>query len=90
MNQQMNLHGVRMWVTEGCNASCHFCLNAKARGMSSMEIERFQRLCEYFSFHRFDKIAIMGGEPTLHPDFNSIMQIAQKYSSLLVYKRFGV
>lgn len=75
----MNLHGVRMWVTEGCNASCHFCLNAKARGMSSMEIERFQKLCEYFSFHRFDKIAIMGGEPTLHPDFNSIMKIAKKY-----------
>ena len=73
----LNLHGVRMWVTEGCNASCHFCLNANDRTNSYMEIDKFSLLCNYFIRHGFDKIAIMGGEPTIHPDFISIMEIAQ-------------
>lgn len=73
------LHGVRMWVTEGCNASCHFCLNANARSKSSMELDQFQQLCLYFKQNQFDKIAIMGGEPTIHPHFLQIMEIAQEH-----------
>ena len=72
------LHGVRMWVTEGCNASCHFCLNANARSRSTMEVGKVQILCEYFKQNKFDKIAIMGGEPTIHPQFLQIMEIAQQ------------
>lgn len=72
-----NLHGVRMWVTEGCNASCHFCLNASDRTDSCMDLSKYKDLCIYFKRYGFDRIAIMGGEPTIHPDFISIMEIAQ-------------
>ena len=74
-----NLHGVRMWVTEGCNASCHFCMNVKGRANYSMEYSKYQSLCQYFKYNNFDKIAIMGGEPTIHPDFEIIMETAQTF-----------
>jgi len=73
----LKLHGVRMWVTEGCNASCHFCMNKDERSNSMMEIDKYIELCYYFKENGFDKISIMGGEPTIHPDFLKIMQIAQ-------------
>ena len=75
----LKLHGVRMWVTEGCNASCRFCMNATGRSDAMMDFEKYQRLCHYFNQNHFDKIAIMGGEPTIHPDFISIMKCAQNY-----------
>lgn len=74
-----HLHGVRMWVTEGCNASCHFCMNALGRTNVSMEFSKYKQLCEYFKHNYFDKIAIMGGEPTIHPDFDRIMSTAQHF-----------
>ena len=75
----LQLHGVRMWVTEGCNASCHFCMNAKGRSHAQVELDKFQKLCLYFRQNGFDRIAIMGGEPTIHPDFIKIMDYAQEY-----------
>ena len=75
----LQLHGVRMWVTEGCNASCHFCMNAKGRSHAQIDLDKFQKLCLYFRQNGFDRIAIMGGEPTIHPDFLKIMENAQEY-----------
>ena len=75
----LSLHGVRMWVTEGCNASCHFCMNAKGRSHAQIDIEKFIKLCLYFRQNGFDRIAIMGGEPTIHPNFLRIMETAQHY-----------
>lgn len=77
MNTQF-LHGVRMWVTEGCNASCHFCMNASGRNNVSMDFDKYKQLCLYFQQNQFDKIAIMGGEPTIHPHFLDIMTFAQQ------------
>lgn len=76
MNAQF-LHGVRMWVTEGCNAFCHFCMNASGRNNVSMDFDKYQQLCLYFKQNQFDKIAIMGGEPTIHCEFLNIMNFAQ-------------
>ena len=73
------LHGVRMWVTEGCNAFCPFCMNARERTNAQMDLKKFYQLCQYFAQNSFDKIAIMGGEPTIHPDFIHIMHTAQHY-----------
>ena len=39
-----------------------------------MQVDRFEILCNYFK-----EIKIMGGEPTLHPNFQEITKIAQKY-----------
>ena len=75
----LQLHGVRMWVTESCNAFCPFCMNIDKRSNGRMELSKFSQLCQYFAQYKFDKIAIMGGEPTTHPDFLKFMTLAQEY-----------
>lgn len=73
------MHMVRIWLTEECNALCQFCMNAHSRGHAQMNSHKFMQACAYFKDNGFDKIAIMGGEPTLHQDFSNCMRIAQKY-----------
>ena len=73
------LHAVRMWVTEGCNASCHFCMNASGRKNGVMDVDRFKCICDYLKKNDFDKVFLMGGEPTIHPFFGEICHIAQDY-----------
>ena len=69
---------VRMWVTESCNALCPHCMNASVRSQAQMPYDKFAALCDYFQVNGFDKIGIMGGEPTIHPDFPKIMTKAQE------------
>lgn len=75
---KMGMHMVRMWVTERCNALCHHCMNASSRGTAQMPLNKYELLCDYFASNHFDKIGIMGGEPTMHPDFLQIMDKAQE------------
>ena len=77
------MHMARMWVTEGCNAFCHYCFNAQKRQSYKMDVEHFESLCHYFQKCKFDKIAIMGGEPTTHPDFQKLMIISQTYFGIV-------
>ena len=72
------MHMVRMWVTESCNALCSHCMNASVRSQAQMPFYKFETLCDYFKMNGFDKIGIMGGEPTIHPDFLTIMTKAQE------------
>jgi len=73
------MHMVRVWLTEDCNALCQFCMNSSSRGKDRMSLEKFELICSYFHDNGFDKIAIMGGEPTIHPQFGEMMFAAQKY-----------
>jgi len=74
----MGMHMVRMWVSAGCNALCSHCMNVSARTQAQMPFLRYEALCDYFKINGFDKIAIMGGEPTIHPDFSRILIKAQQ------------
>lgn len=77
---------VRMWVTESCNALCTHCMNASVRSQANMPIYKFEALCDYFKLNGFDKIGIMGGEPTLHPDFLTILTKAQEcFEAVFLY-----
>ena len=73
------LESIRIYLTENCNANCSNCFNRNTRGKSYMEVEKFEKLCAYFNENSVPRIKIMGGEPTLHPDFARMTEIAQKY-----------
>lgn len=73
------LTSIRMYVTENCNANCSTCFNRNTRGNSNMQLDKFESLCAYFSENKVPVLKIMGGEPTLHPDFCELTKIAQKY-----------
>lgn len=75
----MIVDNFRIYITEACNAKCPNCFNKNARKGNYMDVESFEKLCRFLSGHGGTQIKIMGGEPTIHPDFSEIMHVAQSY-----------
>lgn len=73
----MITNNIRVYITEACNAKCPNCFNKDNRKETYMDVEHFAKLCIYLSENGGTQIKIMGGEPTIHPQFSEIMHIAQ-------------
>lgn len=64
---------IRIYLTENCNASCPWCFNKDTRDPSKdMDTEKCLKLLDYCAENHIDRLQIMGGEPTMHPDFVKI------------------
>lgn len=74
---QNELRLLRIWVTEGCNAFCSFCMNANARSNAHMSYDKAKIMFEYFRENGINTVSIMGGEPTIHPEIIRITKLAQ-------------
>lgn len=68
---------IRVYITENCNSKCSNCFNANTRSNATMSVSRFREICYFFKSNGITAIKIMGGEPTIHPYFEEIMNIAQ-------------
>lgn len=70
----------RVLITEKCNADCPSCFNKSIRYGNEMTLSDFIRVCEYLKKDgNITTLKIMGGEPTVHPDFTKIINNAQNY-----------
>jgi radical SAM protein with 4Fe4S-binding SPASM domain len=70
----------RLIITEDCNASCPHCFNANLRVGKHMPMDIFYRA---LSCVDAPAIKIMGGEPTLHPDFIEIVDACHQTAPVL-------
>lgn len=68
---------MRIYITEQCNAKCANCFNKDQRSLSTMDFDHFKRLCIYLNQNSVHHIKIMGGEPTMHPEFGRFVKFAQ-------------
>lgn len=75
----MIYNNFRIYITENCNAKCPNCFNSKIRNDRHMDIVRFEELCKFLSNNNCTQIKIMGGEPTIHPQFSDFMKLSQTY-----------
>lgn len=76
----------RVLITEYCNANCPNCFNAKYRKNKEMSTKNFKKLCRYLSDNGIKVLKIMGGEPTVHTEFEKIISIAQTYfESIIIF-----
>ncbi len=71
------LKAFRINITERCNENCTFCINKKSRLNSDMDFKDIIEVFKYLKLNGIKKIKLLGGEPTLHPDFNKIYNFAQ-------------
>lgn len=79
-------HSFRILVTEQCNASCANCFNSTLRTGSEIEIHLFEKLCAYLALNKINRLKIMGGEPTVHSQFEDIIGISQQYfDSVIIF-----
>ena len=44
-----------------------------------MAVDKYEILCKYFKENGVTLLKIMGGEPTIHPEFLSLYKIAQDF-----------
>lgn len=64
------MKSIRIYLTENCNAKCPWCFNRDTRDRSKdMDLPTAKKLVDYLCLNRFQRLSIMGGEPTIHPDF---------------------
>jgi radical SAM protein with 4Fe4S-binding SPASM domain len=70
----------RIILTEKCNASCKHCFNADARHGKSMDVDKFM---DFVTTNQHNlkhlQLKIMGGEPTIHPRFEELVEKASDF-----------
>lgn len=65
-------------LTTRCNLHCKYCFAQEKLASSkvNMPLENVQRVIDFLKRSEFPIFRVMGGEPTLHPQFNEIIQVA--------------
>ena len=65
-------------LTTRCNLHCKYCFAQEKLASSkiNMPLENVQRVIDFLKRSEFPIFRVMGGEPTLHPQFNEIIQMA--------------
>ena len=71
-------NSMRVLITDKCNMNCATCFNKSLRKNTEMPVETFNDLCSYLKNEGgIRRLKIMGGEPTIHPFFLDIVEIAK-------------
>ena len=87
-------------ITSYCNLHCPYCFAQdmmKEQQMKNISIERFDEILEWIRPYAEEnrcRIGIFGGEPTLHPEFETIMEhtsaFCQKYNAWTILFTNGI
>ena len=80
----MNIKTAYFEITNQCNLNCMTCYNRSGANKERLEIspEQLRSSIERLSVYELERILIAGGEPTLHSDFDEILNLVDKYSHL--------
>jgi organic radical activating enzyme len=80
-------------LTEQCNKNCEFCLVAGRRDNGrTMTLDAFQYCLEFARASAVTDIYLLGGEPTIHPRFRTMVEMAYEHGmrvTLLTNLLFG-
>ncbi len=69
------LNGIELTIFSKCNAHCRFCVSGQ--GFSGeMTLESAKRIMSDYLKNGVSKVILGGGEPSIHPDFISIIEAA--------------
>lgn len=69
---------IQFYPTLQCNLSCTFCFNRGVRTVEDISISDCARVIRDVADIGVKEIDILGGEPTLHPDFLEIVKLIRK------------
>ncbi|MDP1852655.1 MAG: radical SAM protein [Candidatus Omnitrophota bacterium] len=72
---QVKRHWVRL--TRGCNNRCLFCLDKEAHDGSVIPLEKIKADLQKGRGLGIRRVVLSGGEPTIHPDFFNIVNMAR-------------
>ncbi len=75
----MSFYEMSFELTNNCNLSCLHCLRDKTDMRSYISVELFDSILKQAKAYNLQHIAFTGGEPTLHPQFDKIIDTVVKY-----------
>lgn len=76
-------------ITQNCNLSCLHCIRGDSNNCSMNKQSAIEGLNKLFCDYPNATIILSGGEPTLHPDFEIILQEASKLFKYVVINSNG-
>ena len=84
----MNIRTVYVEITNYCNLNCATCYNRSGlpKKKENITVAQIEEIINTFTRYGLQRILISGGEPCLHPDFNDMLGLADRYPML----SFGV
>ncbi|MCX5704055.1 MAG: radical SAM protein [Candidatus Omnitrophica bacterium] len=82
VNRTSNLHHqiLRICITYYCNRNCSFCYSQglQKEFKEHMSLADFEFLCRWARSQGWSSLRLLGGEPTMHPEFRAILDIARQ------------
>lgn len=69
---------IQFYPTLKCNRSCSFCFNRGIKHVEDVSLSNFKTLLSISSDIGIKELDILGGEPTLHPHFNKLINLLYK------------
>ena len=66
-------------ITSVCNRHCEFCFAGPTRNgidpVAHMPLHRFEEALDFLGRSGISEARLLGGEPTLHPDFDRVVDM---------------
>lgn len=70
----------RIKITNDCNANCSYCFNKDHKKNDFINVKQLKQFLKFNKDITSKKsVHVMGGEPTVHPEFFDIMKMFKKY-----------
>jgi radical SAM protein with 4Fe4S-binding SPASM domain len=70
---------IQFYPTLRCNYSCHFCFNRNLSLTNDVEVHEFEKIISISKALGIEYVDMLGGEPTLHPNFLQLVEIIHSY-----------
>jgi organic radical activating enzyme len=81
---------VDLKITDYCGWGCKFCYQASTTKGQHAPIERLKDIFKTLSDKKVFEVAIGGGEPVEHPQFDELFILAKEYGITLNFTTYGV
>jgi len=69
---------INILITSSCNLNCPYCFAKTVKEDNSiikfMPVEEFDSILNWCRNLNIKEVSILGGEPTIHPNFNQIQE----------------
>jgi len=87
--KKIQLSSPNILLTNCCNAKCSYCFardEMDEDAVKEMEIDDFVKVVKMLKKHKIKLLRLMGGEPTLHSQFDKVIEIGVKnFEKILIF-----
>ena len=80
---------VDLKITDYCPFGCEFCYQSSTKNGVHAPLERIKKYIDILYDLRVFEIALGGGEPTMHPDFSSIVEYIRKKNMIVNFTTYS-